>query len=849
MTSTIKHLTLFILLLLIEPAGVVAQKITGQVLDATTGESIPNAYVVYKDQNKGVQADIDGRFTIDRYTGWTLTVSCFGYKSEVIRVNRQTPNRLIVKLKEGASTMSEVEVVAKKKRYTRKNNPAVELMRRVIDARKRTQLENHDFYQYTRYQKLSVAVNDFNPAELDSTSRRKFDMRAHTEISPYNHKRIMPLLVDETVSQHVYRKEPRAEKDIIHGEHSSGINQLMLTGELVNTALKDVFQDVDIYEDNIRLLRLQFISPIGSGAINFYRYFLQDTVVVDGQKCYHLEFTPNNPPDIGFNGSLYILADSTLHVKRCSLGLPPQSGVNFVDNMHIDQIFTQLDNGEWVLTTDEMWAEMRLTKIKALAVRSTTLSDYAFDELPKNLFRGNAEVKRVGNARNRDEEFWSQYRAVELTEKEAGVSGFMAQLQQHKAAKIPLFLVKTVAENYIETSPIGKPSKFDIGPVMSTVSTNFVDGVRLRLSGRTNAALNPHWFWVGHAAYGFKSKQPYYGTTFTYSFNRKQHSPFEFPQREISFESAYDLMSPSDLFLINDKDNILMGIRTQKVQQMYTYNRQRLSFTWETDYGLNLKAALSTQKYHVAGDLHFHPLDCGPEVTSFRTTEFGVDVHFTPGQTYINTKQRRYPLNHDLPEYYVRHTVGFNGFIGGQFLSNQTDFGIYKRQWLGSFGHLDMRLDGSVQWNKLPFPLLITPPIGLTYIEQPGTFCLLSNMEIFMERKIYWSLSWEGGGKLFNRIPLIKKLKLREYVSFKGVWGYLTDKNNPTLPQNGGDADLYVLPQGSYPIDWHRPYMELAVGIRNILHFFSVEWVHRFNYYDQDNVKKNGVRFGLQVSF
>ena len=849
MSQTKKISLILFLLALLTPVHLLAQKITGQVLDAKTGESIPMAYVVYKEHNKGVQADIDGRFSIDRRIGWTLTISSMGFKSETINITKKTPNRLVVKLKEDAATMSEVVIKAEKKRYTRKNNPAVDLMRRVIAARKRTQLENHDFYQYMRYRKLSVAINDYNPSELDSTSQHKFDFKAHTEISPYNHKRVMPLMVDEVVSQHVYRKDPRSEKDIIHGEHSSGLNQLMLTGEMINTALKDVFQDVDIYEDDIRLLQLHFISPIGRNAVGFYRYFIQDTVIVDGQQCYHLEFTPNNPQDIGFNGDLYILTDSTLHIKRCSLGLPPTSGVNFVDNLHLDQTFTQLETGEWALTSDEMWAEMKVAGIKALAVRSTTLSDYAFDELPKSLFRGKAETKRVANARNRDDEFWTQYRAVELTEQESGVAGFMQQLQQHKAAKIPLIIAKAVAENYIETSPVGKPSKFDFGPVMSTISTNFVDGFRLRLSGRTMGALNPHWFWVGHVAYGFKSKQPYYGTTVTYSFNRKQNSPFEFPQREISFESSYDLMSPADRFLINDKDNLLMGIRTQTVRQMYTYNRQKLSFTYETDYGLNIKASLKTEQDHVAGDLHFYPLDCGPERMSFRTTELCLDIQYTPGQTYINTKQRRYPINKDSPKYYVRQTFGFNGFLGGQYRMNQTEVGFYKRQWMGSWGYLDLHLDAAAQWNKLPFPLLMTPPISLTYIEQEGTFSMLNNMEMFMDRKLFWSLSWDAAGKFFNRIPLLKKLKLREYVAFKGVWGSITDKNNPNLAQNGGDHDLFVLPTGTYTIDGKRPYMEVAVGIRNILHFFSVEWVHRINYYEHEGAKKNGVRFGLHVTF
>ena len=829
-------------------ANLMAQKIMGQVRDAETGESIPMAYILYKGHNLGVQSDIDGRFSIDRKIGWKLTVTVMGYKTEEINVTKKTPNRLVIKLKESTAQMEEVVVKAEKKRYSRKNNPAVDLMRRVIEEKKRTRLENHDYYQYTKYQKISLALNDYKGSDTDSTKQGKFDWNEHTEISPYNHKRIMPLMVDESVKQHVFRKEPRSEKDIIHGQNSSGVNQLFVTGEMLNTALKEVFQDVDIYDDYVRLLQFPFVSPIGATAISFYRYYLQDTVMVEGQRCYHLEFGPNNPQDFGFSGDLYVLADSSLHVKKCRLSIPKQSDVNFVEDLHIDQVFSQLENGEWALTTDDMWAELQLVKLKFLAVRNTQLSDYAFDELPKSLFRGKAETRQVANARNREDDFWNQYRAVELTQKESAVGNFMQQLAQHKGMRIPLFIIKALGENYIETSPTGKKSKFDFGPMLSTFSFNFVDGFRLRASGRTMGALNHHWFWEGYTAYGFKSKQPYYGTTITYSFNKKQNSPFEYPQRAIEFESSYDVMSPSDKFLHNNKDNLLMAIRTQRVEQMYFYNRQKLSFTYETDFGLSLKSSLKTESNEVAGTLHFLHLDQQPEVQKFRTTELSIGLRYSPGQTYINTKQRRYPINFDNPEIYLRHTVGFSGFLGGQYRMNQTEIGIYKRQWLGSWGHIDLHLDAAAQWNKLPFPLLMTPPIALSYIEQEGTFNMLRNMEFFLDRKLFWSIAWNLNGKLFNRIPLIKKLKFREYIAFKGVWGCLTEKNNPTLAANANDPDLFMLPEGTYPIG-QAPYMEAVVGIHNILKFFSVEYVRRINYNDHPNTHPNGVRFGLHVSF
>jgi hypothetical protein len=153
-------------------------------------------------------------------------------------------------------------------------------------------------------------------------------------------KLILPLTVDETVTQYIYRKNPKSEKEIIQGQNSSGINQLIETGDIITVVVKDAFTDVDIYDDQVRLLQYPFTSPIGKDALGFYRYYIQDTVFVDHDLCYHLEFIPNNQQDFGFRGELYILADSSLHVKRCNLTIPKRSDVNFVENMQIQQEYT-----------------------------------------------------------------------------------------------------------------------------------------------------------------------------------------------------------------------------------------------------------------------------------------------------------------------------------------------------------------------------------------------------------------------------------------------------------------------------------------------------------------------------
>ena len=365
--------------------------LTGQILDAQTGEPIPFASCQYKGHSIGMVSDIEGNYSTARHNGWTLTFSAVGYVSQTIMVSSSAKNIVRVRLQPDNKVLKEVTVKAKRGRYSRKNNPAVEMMKKVVAAKKRTDLENRDFYQYTKYQKITLALNDFKPEVLDSPIYKKKQwLIDQIETCPYNNKLILPVSVDETVSQKIYRKHPHDEKTIVKGMNTSGINDLIQTGDILNTIIKDVFTDVNIYDDQIRMLQYPFTSPIGKDAIAFYRFYIQDTLMVQGDKCFHLHFLPNNQQDFGFRGDLYILADSSWQVKRCEMTIPKKSDVNFVENMQVVQEFTRLPDGDWVLSVDDMFTEIKLASFlqKFAVIRNTRLTDYAFDELPRQLFKG-----------------------------------------------------------------------------------------------------------------------------------------------------------------------------------------------------------------------------------------------------------------------------------------------------------------------------------------------------------------------------------------------------------------------------------------------------------------------------
>lgn len=430
-------------------------QISGYIIDDATGDSIPYASVIYRGHNVAVASNLSGYYTIERHDGWQLTFSSVGYEPQTVTIGPKTKGRLDIKLKPDTRKLKEVTVRAKRGKYSRKNNPAVELMKKVIAAKKRTDLDNRDFYQYNKYQKITLAINDITPEKLQTPKLKKMPwLRDQVEKCQYNGKLILPLSVDETVTQKIYRKDPHSEKNIVKGQNSTGINDLFQTGDILTTTLKDVFTDVNIYDDQVRLLQYPFTSPIGKNAIAFYRFYIEDTVFVDREKCFHLHFLPNNQQDFGFRGDIYIMADSSYQVKRCELTIPKRSDVNFVENLRVLQEFKQLPDSTWVLTQDDMVAELKLTDFlaKAIVIRTTRLSDYAFDALPKQLFKGKAREVKEADAMMRDDDFWNKYRQVHLTQSESKMDAFVHNLEQIKGFKYIIFGAKALIENYVETA-------------------------------------------------------------------------------------------------------------------------------------------------------------------------------------------------------------------------------------------------------------------------------------------------------------------------------------------------------------------------------------------------------------
>lgn len=837
------------------------------MVDAKTGEKIPFVYVVYVNGG-GTQTDLDGNFSLPFKAG-RLRLSVLGYETKTVTV-KESADSLVFKLKSMDRSLNTAEVVVgKKAKYSRKNNPAVELMRKVIAAKKQSDLHHHDYYSIDKYSKITFAFNEVTDNIFEDGKFKKFPfLKDHVEVCNETGKLILPISVDETVTRLIYRKEPKSEKNIILGQRSNGINDLLNTGDIVTTMLKDCFTDVDIYQDEVRLLQYPFTSPISSKtAISFYRYFIVDTLQVAGNKCIQVDFTPNNPQDFGFSGSLYIMADSTYRVHRVEMGIPVRSDVNFVESMRIMQEFKQLPTGEQVLTKDDMLVQIKLAKFlnKFQVKRTTEYSNFSFEPIPDKTFKFKGETLTEANAQMQDKEFWQTHRADSLTKSESSMSQLIHKLEQVKGFKPVLWIAKAFIENFVETSVNpDKPSKVDIGPVNTMITQNFVDGLRLRLSAQTTANFNKHLFLKGYAAYGFKDEKWKGMGEVTYSFNKKAYLPREFPVNNLTFNYTRDVMSPSDKFLPTDKDNVFTSLKWTKVDHMMYFETYKLLWDREWANGLRFTLQARTSKDSPTASLFYQPLraegisqDASLNMPYIRTYDGMVGLRFQPGVTWINTKQRRIASNNDAPIFTLNHTAGVYNFGKGtdNNMYNFTEASIYKRFWLASWGKMDVTVKGGVQWNKVPYPLLIMPAANLSYIMEDNTFNLIDNMEFLNDRYVSLMYAWDLNGKILNRIPLIKKLKWREYIGCNVLWGTLTSKNDPFKRPNDsrllyfpGNWEQGVFAYQSGTMNPKRPYVEVVAGIHNIFKIFHIEYVHRLNYI-KPGTQKWGIRGMFRLTF
>lgn len=748
--------------------------------------------------------------------------------------------------------LDEATVRVKKERYRRKGNPAVELMQHVIDAKGENDWrQRHEYTSVQRHSKIVFSLNEVSERTLQEGgySRMPF-IRDHVEVCNITGKRIIPMTIDETLTRSVTRRHGADTQDIVIGKRHSGLDELMEVGDITAAGLADLFTDVNILDDDIRLLQHQITSPLSRRtALSFYQYFIEDTLTMDSLRLYEVSFRPRNRQDFGFSGLLLIAADTTYRVHHATLNMPKGTGINWIDAMKLTQSFITLPSGEHLLRCNDMVLELRILESlqKFQVRRTTTFSQFSTEELPSVLFSPGGKSYEMKDATERGPVFWILHRADPLTDAEERIDDFKENMLSMRGMKPILWVVRAVVNNSVPLSlRPDKPAKVDITPVNTIISSNPVDGLRLRLSARTTAQLMPHLFLKGYVAYGFKDKKWKGLGEVTWAFNHPRYTPAEFPVHNLTVTYQRDLMAPSDKFLNTDKDNVFTSLKWAKTEHMMYFEKFRLLYEKEWAGGLRLQLQARREKDSPAGELRFLRPD-NTALPALTITDVTLGLRYKPGAAYFNSKQARHTLNEDAPIYALTHTMGLKGVWGGQYRYHLTEAELYRRFQLNSWGRLDLDVKGGIQWNKVPFPLLLMPAANLSYIKQKNTFGLINNMEFLNDRYASCMVGWDMGGKLFNRIPLISKLKLREFLGVNVLWGTLTRKNNPAYASP--DTDTMMFPSSSSVMDAGKPYVEGIVGIHNILKVLHVEYVHRFTYTDLPTAHRWGIRVRFDLGF
>ena len=826
----------------------------GQVIDGANGEPIPFAAVKYIGTSEGRSTDMDGNFVLPILNNYDkFEITFLGYKPVTVTVprGRQEIRGQIIKMYSEDFLLGEVVVKKSKIKYSRKNNPAVDLMRKVIANKKLSDIKEKDFYHFDKYEKKTFSYNDIKGTKDTLLS----------EICPETGKLIIPIMVDETASEESYRKNPKTVKTTIKAQRSDGFQSMLSSGDMLTTYVKDIFTDVDIYKDNVRLLQHPFISPISTNeVIGFYHYYIQDTIMVDNERCIDVAFLPNNTQDFGFAGHLYITDDKLNQVKRAVINVPKNTGVNFVDNLMVIQDFMTLPTGERVIKVDNMIVELSglYGAIKFQCQRYSQYSNYDFSPITDKKAFKSPQVERVlTDAAFKDSTYWASIRPIQLTNAENHLGNGVDKINEDLGG-FWKFLLTAVVENSVELTP--KPNKIDLIPINSIISHNDIDGMRFQLPLQTTANLLPNLFLRGYGAYGAKDKKWKYKAEVEYSFNKKQYMAHEFPRRSIIATYMYDDMSPVDKFSNTVKDNMYSSFKTSKVDQMMYVTDMKLKYQYEMDNHMTWSATVDRSKLTPTGKLIYMRNVDGTLLDNIKTADIKLGFRYAPRETFINSKQQRQPINKDAPIITLEHTIGMDGFLGGQYNYNMTEATVFKKFWLpGACGSIEAYLKGGAQWNKVPFPMLFTPQSNLSYFVQfdSWSFNMLRNMEFLNDRYVSLLINWNLDGKLLNRIPLLKKMKLREYVGFKMLYGHLTDQNNPFISTNDNDLFRFPTRDGNYTsfVMGNKPYMELSVGISNIFKVLTVQYVRRLNYTDLpavpggDKLRKNGIRFAVDFKF
>ena len=862
----LNKLFLCVSFLIVSLTGLNAQNITvrGTVVDHYTQKPLEYIPVYIKNTSTGCLTNYNGEFFLKESSGEdSLVVEAVGYAKHIKKLKPGNNSNIKIALKPENVQLAEAVVKPKRERYRRKGNPAVELIRNVIANKKLNRIEDKDYYACNLYEKLTLSLDNYSP---DFEKKKKLEyLKQYIDTSEITGKPILTFSIREHICDYYYRKDPKSEKTIRKASTHTGYDKEFDHNGGLSTSLEQIFTNVDIFDNEIAFIANRFVSPLSSAlATSFYKYYIMDTVKVDNIPCVDLAFVPFNSQALGFTGRLYITTDGKYSVKKVQLNFPSSNNINWIDKLRIDQEFQQTPEGLWALKKEDSYVNLVILEgtqgIFAHQTRCFTSHTFDADSLKGHkAYSIDGPLEILPDANKHSEEYWAVNRNVPLNKREEQISAAATDLMDKSPLTFWMKVLDAIISEYVPTTKSKSTSKFDFGPVLSIAGYNHIEHLRFRIGGMTTANLCKDWFASGYLAYGLNDEllrnRFKYGLKIAHTFGDRHYHADENPLNVISLSHSFDIYSPETQTYQNGLLTSLKAAQPTKLQYI-----RKTTLQYDKQWTNSLRSNIWFEGNHYqAATLSYDPSTLRYEMMNadgtrslvtggLHTAELGATLRWAPGEKIFNSTSQKANIDKDTPILTLTHRIGAYtlGAGTGVHMYNKTEFNAFKRFRLSVAGFLDARIAAGGVWNSAPWPLLLIAEANQSFSYQRESFHMLNALEFISDRSIQFNLTWHMKGMILNRIPLIKRLNLRELVIFNGVYGTLSDMNNPAL-----HPGLLAIPDGTTQLK-SMPYLEVGIGLENVFRILRIAYFQRLTYRDANlswMEKWGGLRFGVYFDF
>lgn len=830
-----KKFLLFTLVILTSLSFQAQTKVSGVVIDET-GEPVPYTNVIFEDSSEGTIADDNGKFYLRSDKDYEYVKFSFtGLKTIELPLRESTTEDLEIVMKDDSEELDAVQIYSGK--TSKKNNPAIDILKKIWENRRKNGVYLYDQYEYDKYEKLEFDINTIDSSMIESPLFKGMEfIFEEVDTNKLSGKTYLPFFINESASEIYGDNKLDKEREILQGNRNSGFenNRAMID------FIKDLYTEYDIYDNYLKFFDKSFVSPLSRNGIHAYNYVLADSAYIDNKWSYKIVYYPRRKNEMTFQGDFWV-NDTTWAVNKIDMEMSKKANVNWVNDVYIEQEYKVLNDSTFLITKDHFMANLALRKkddaYGMYAKRTTHFDNYEFDkEKPKEFYRKRRTVL-TNDVFNRDDDFWKEHRIEELSEQEEGIYAMLDTLKTTPAFKRMYNIGDILTSGYINVG------KFDYGHVLSTFGYNEVEGLRIRGGGRTFFGPNDMWRLEGFGAYGFKDRKFKYGLSGKWMIEPQSRLKIMAGHRRDVEQLGASLTNTSDILGRSLASSSLITVGSNKSLSHIWLTTAGLEISPVENFKINLEG--SYRKIRSASpsfDLSYYANDAHTVVSPIlHQAEIATTLTFTPGRKTTNYGVERITVNkNDYPELFIKYTKGLDNVLDSDFDYDRLQL-FYKHPWnIGGIGKLTSTIEAGKTFGKVPLGLLNVVPGNQSILSVYGSFPLLNYYEFVTDSYASFHLEHNFGGRLFSRIPLLRDWNLREIAGFRGVVGSISDKNQAL---NASQSHSVLTAPSEHM------YLEWSLGIGNIFKFFRIDAHFKGNYRDNPGARKFGVTGSFEINF